>query len=244
MTISDGSPTFDIGPTVSQHNRAEVAQLLSTYTPKKTKTVNIELDIALTDDEPIFHKPRRWPFAERDIVDAQVDEWVKNGIVEPCSSPYASQVVVVKKKRREITRVCIDYRRLNRKLIKDNYPLPLIDDILDCLQNAKIFTTLNLKNGFFHVAVNERSRKFTSFVTHNGQYQFRRMPFGLSTCPSTFMRSTDAAEAINRLETQRHVFGNPATIITDKGSAFTSSAFEDITIKSKTSFISPLQLVS
>ncbi|GFW84533.1 retrovirus-related Pol polyprotein from transposon 297 [Trichonephila clavipes] len=136
MTISDGSPTFDIGPNVSQHNRAEVEQLLSTYTPKKTKTVNIELDIALTDDEPIFYKPPRLPFAERDIVDAQVDEWVKNGIVEPCSSPYASQVVVVKKK--------------------------------------------------------DRSRKFTRFVTHNGQYQFRRMPFGLSTCPSTFMRYINA----------------------------------------------------
>ncbi|GFV77912.1 hypothetical protein TNCV_661 [Trichonephila clavipes] len=158
---------------------------------KKTKTVNIELDIALTDDEPIFYKPRRLPFAERDIVDAQVDEWVKNGIVEPCSSPYASQVVVVKKKDGK-SRVCIDYRRLNRKLIKDNYPVPLIDDILDCLQNAKIFTTLDLKNGFFHVAVNERSRKFTSFVTHNGQYQFRRMPFGLSTSPSTFMRYINA----------------------------------------------------
>ncbi|GFW90093.1 retrovirus-related Pol polyprotein from transposon opus [Trichonephila clavipes] len=191
MTISDGSPTFDIGPNVSQHNRAEVEQLLSTYTPKKTKTVNIELDIALTDDEPIFHKPRHLPFAERDIVDAQVDEWVKNGIIEPCSSPYASQVVVVKKKDGK-SRVCIDYRRLNRKLIKDNYPLPLIDDILDCLQNSKIFTTLDLKNGFFHVAVNERSRKFTSFVTHNGQYQCRRMPFGLSTCPSTFMRYINA----------------------------------------------------
>ncbi|GFX89581.1 retrovirus-related Pol polyprotein from transposon gypsy [Trichonephila clavipes] len=131
------------------------------------------------------------PFAERDIVDAQVDKWVKNGIVEPCSSPYASQVVVVKKKDGK-SRVCIDYRRLNRKLIKDNYPLPLIDDILDCLQNAKIVTTLDLKNGFLHVAINERSRKFTSFVTHNGQYQFRRIPFGLSTCPSTFMRYMNA----------------------------------------------------
>ncbi|GFX88177.1 uncharacterized protein K02A2.6-like [Trichonephila clavipes] len=70
MTISNGSSTFDIGPNVSQHNRAEVEQLLSTYTPKKTKTVNIELDIALTDHEPIFHKPGRLPFAERDIVDA------------------------------------------------------------------------------------------------------------------------------------------------------------------------------
>ncbi|GFX93452.1 retrovirus-related Pol polyprotein from transposon 297 [Trichonephila clavipes] len=184
--LSKSCPNYSRGPRCLSFEL-----LLSTYTPKKTKTVNIELDIALTDYEPIFHKPRRLPFAERDIVDAQVDEWVKNGIVEPCSSPYASQVVVVKKKDGK-SRVCIDYRRLNRKLIKDNYPLPLIDDILDCLQNAKIFTTLDLKNGFFNVAVNERSRKFTSFVTHNGQYQFRRMPFGLSTCPSTFMRYINA----------------------------------------------------
>ncbi|GFY39845.1 hypothetical protein TNIN_453261 [Trichonephila inaurata madagascariensis] len=125
------------------------------------------------------------------VVEAQVNEWVENGIVEPCSSPYASQVVVVKKKDGK-SRVCIDYRRLNRKLIKDNYPLPLIDDILDCLQNAKIFTTLDLKDRFFHVDVNERSRKFTSFVTHNSQFQFRRMPLGLSTCPSTFMRYINA----------------------------------------------------
>ncbi|GFY62888.1 uncharacterized protein K02A2.6-like [Trichonephila inaurata madagascariensis] len=148
MTISDDSPTFDIGPNVFQHNRAEVEQLLSTYTLKKTKTVNIELDITLRDVEPIFHKPRRLPFAERDIVDAQVDEWTENGIVESFSYPYASQIVVIKKKDGK-SRVCIDYRRLNHKLIKDNYPLPLIDDILDCLQNAKIFTTLDLKNGFF-----------------------------------------------------------------------------------------------
>ncbi|GFV57536.1 uncharacterized protein K02A2.6-like [Trichonephila clavipes] len=66
ITISDGSPTFDIGPNVSQHNKAEVEQLYRHTRPKKTKTVNIELDIALTDDEPIFHKPRRLPFAERE----------------------------------------------------------------------------------------------------------------------------------------------------------------------------------
>ncbi|GFW16736.1 retrovirus-related Pol polyprotein from transposon 412 [Trichonephila clavipes] len=176
---------------IDEKHQLSIEQLLSTYTPKKIKTVNNELDIALTDDEPIFHKPRRLPFAERDIVDAQVDEWVKNGIAEPCSSPYASQVVVVKQKDGK-SRVCIDYRRLNRKLIKDNYPLPLIDDILDCLQNSKIFTTLDIKNEFFHVAVNERSRKFTSFVTHNGQFQFKQMHLGLSTCPPTFMRYINA----------------------------------------------------
>ncbi|GFU49718.1 uncharacterized protein K02A2.6-like [Trichonephila clavipes] len=97
MTISDGSPTFSVQMFLN------IIELKSNncyrHTRLKQKTVNIELDIALTDDEPIFHKPRRFAIpAERDIVDAQFDEWVKNGIVEPCSSPYASQVVVVKKK--------------------------------------------------------------------------------------------------------------------------------------------------
>ncbi|GFU89562.1 uncharacterized protein K02A2.6-like [Trichonephila clavipes] len=112
---------------VDKRNRATAVQL---HSGRKTLHcfLTLQLDIALTDDEPIFRKPGRLPIAERDIVDAQVDEWVKNGIVQPCSSPYASQVVVVKKKDGK-SRVCIDYRRLNRKLIKDNYHLPLIDDI-------------------------------------------------------------------------------------------------------------------
>ncbi|GFV86367.1 retrovirus-related Pol polyprotein from transposon 412 [Trichonephila clavipes] len=186
----NGIGTFDSEITIDDEIFPATISVVPNSCTNYDLIIGCDLDIALTDDEPIFHKPRRLPFAERDIVDAQVDEWVKNGIVEPCSSPY-TKVVVVKKKDGK-SRVCIDYRRLNRKLIKDNYPLPLIDDILDCLQNAKIFTTLDLKNGFFHVAVNERSRKFTSFVTHNGQYQFRRMPFGLSTCPSTFMRYINA----------------------------------------------------
>ncbi|GFW54691.1 uncharacterized protein K02A2.6-like [Trichonephila clavipes] len=157
MTISDDSPTFDIDPNVSQRNRAEVEQLLSILI-SLLQTTNRYFVIP-----DAYHLPN-----EIRIVDAQVDEWGENGIVHPCSSPYASQVVVVKKKNWEIKSFCIDYRRLNRKLIKDNYPLPLIDHILDCLQNAKIFTTLDLTNGFFHVVVNETSRKFASFVIHNG----------------------------------------------------------------------------
>ncbi|GFX80939.1 transposon Tf2-9 polyprotein [Trichonephila clavipes] len=164
------------------------ANLNSTSTPPSGVNAVHELPspINMCKDVTIFGRKLNG------IVDAQVDEWVKNGIVEPCSSPYATSQVVVVKKKDGKSRVCIDYRRLNCKLIKDNYPLPLIDDILDCLQNAKIFTTLDLKNGFFHVAVNESSHKFTSFVAHNGQYQFRRMLFGLSTCSSTFMRCINA----------------------------------------------------
>lgn len=73
-------------------------------------------------------------------------------------------------------------------MIKDRYPLPLIEDLLDKLEHSKIFTTLDLKNGFFHVDVEENSTKFTSFVTHHGQWEFLKVPFGLSNSPSVFQR--------------------------------------------------------
>lgn len=77
---------------------------------------------------------------------------------------------------------------MNKVILQDCFPLPLIEDQLDCLQNAKVFSTLDLENGFFHVPVSESSRKYTSFVTHSGQYQFKRVPFGLSNSPSVFQR--------------------------------------------------------
>ncbi|GFT54243.1 transposon Tf2-6 polyprotein [Trichonephila clavipes] len=120
-------------------------------------------------------------------LDKQIDEWTQNGVIEPCSSAYASQVLVVHKKDGS-PRVCIDFRKLNRVLVKDHYPLPLIEDILDKLQDTRVFSTIDLRNGFFHVPVNKQSRPYTSFVTQNGQFQFLKMPFGLSTCPSTFQR--------------------------------------------------------
>ncbi|GFW14380.1 transposon Ty3-G Gag-Pol polyprotein [Trichonephila clavipes] len=66
--------------------------------------------------------------------------------------------------------------------------MPLIEDTLDILQNTRVFSTIDLRNGFLHVPVNKQSRPYTSFVTQNGQFQFLKMPFGLSTCPSTFQR--------------------------------------------------------
>ncbi|GIY15933.1 hypothetical protein CDAR_510641 [Caerostris darwini] len=101
---------------------------------------------------------------------------------------HRNKLVVRVKKKDNTTRLCVDYRKVNRKLVKDRFPLPLIDDVLDKLQDAKVYTTLDLKNGFFHVAVDEESRKFTSFVVPDGQYEFNKVPFGLSTSPSVFQR--------------------------------------------------------
>ncbi|GBM43296.1 Retrovirus-related Pol polyprotein from transposon 297 [Araneus ventricosus] len=131
--------------------------------------------------------PRRLPFSEKKIVQTQVAQWLEQGIVEPCSSEYSSPVVIVRKKD-GTPRVCIDYRKLNKVVVKDRFPLPLIEDILDRLQGSRVFSTIDLKNAFFHVDVNKDSRKYTSFVTHEGQYQFLKVPFGLCNSPAVFQR--------------------------------------------------------
>ncbi|GFX23987.1 transposon Tf2-11 polyprotein [Trichonephila clavipes] len=149
FAITDDIPKFDIGPEIPKQTRNDVEALLICYRPNKIKTTDIELSIIVMDDKPIYHSPRRLPFTERDIVDKQIDEWTQNGVIEPCSSAYASQVLVVHKKDGSL-RVCIDFRKLNRVLVKDHYPLPLIEDILDKLQDSRVFSTIDLRlTGYF-----------------------------------------------------------------------------------------------
>ena len=108
-------------------------------------------------------------------------------IIRPSVSDYSSPVVVVPKKDGTY-RVCIDYRRLNAKIIRDRFPMPLIEDCIDALTRAKVFSVIDPKNGFFHVNIAEDSRKFTSFVTPDGQFEFLKTPFGLCNSPTSFLR--------------------------------------------------------
>ncbi|GBM79480.1 Retrovirus-related Pol polyprotein from transposon 297, partial [Araneus ventricosus] len=145
-----------------------------------------EVELNIGPDVPNIFKDKITIFRET-IVQTQVAEWLEQGIVESCSSEYSSPVVIVRKKD-GTPRVCIDYRRLNKAIVKDRFPLQLIEDILDRLQGSRVFSTIDLKNAFFHVDVNKDSRKYTSFVTHEGQYQFLKVPFGLCNSPAVFQR--------------------------------------------------------
>jgi len=95
---------------------------------------------------------------------------------------------VLVKKNDDTLRLCIDFRELNKKIVRDRYPLPLIDDQIDRLRGAVVFSTLDLRNGFFHIPVDEASVKYTSFIVPNGQYEFLRTPFGLCISPPVFQR--------------------------------------------------------
>lgn len=166
---------------------AVVQEMVKHYKPIKTVKSDIELSIQLDDEKPICHRPRRLANMEKEIVENQIKEWLRDGVVEACASEFSSPVVVVRKKDGS-PRVCIDYRDLNKKIIKDRFPTPVIEEQLDALQGTRVYSTIDLKNGFFHVPVHKDSRKYLSFVTHSGQYTFLKTPFGCCNSPRVFQR--------------------------------------------------------
>ncbi|GFV11135.1 transposon Tf2-8 polyprotein [Trichonephila clavipes] len=145
------------------------------------------MKIILSDEKPIAQRSRRLSLPEKREVEKQIDEWLEQGIIRESCSDFSSPFVVCKKKDGTM-RLCIDYRKLNKKIVKERYPLPIIEEVLDKLGNGKIFTTLDLMNAFFHVDVDEASRKYTAFVTETGQYEFLKVPFGLSISSNYFQR--------------------------------------------------------
>ena len=116
---------------------------------------------------------------------------LKQEIIRPSCSPWASPVVMVKKVD-GTPRFCIDFRKLNNITIEDVHPLPRIDDMLEALKGAKLFSTLDLKSGYWQVAIKEEYTSKMAFRTSSGQlYEFNRLPFGLCNAPATFSRLMD-----------------------------------------------------
>jgi hypothetical protein len=134
---------------------------------------------------PVWTHGYRYSPREVDEMQRQIKEGVQNGTVQPSTSPYGAPILFVVKKDGSL-RMCVDYRRLNSKTIRNRYPLPRIEDLLDRLNGAQYFTTLDLKSGYHQIVLPPSDVPKTAFTTPFGHYEYKVLPMGLSNAPATF----------------------------------------------------------
>ena len=152
-----------------------------------SRTSKIHHDIDTGEEKPIKMRTRRLPIAQQELASIEVKKMLKEDIIEESDSPWAAPIVLVKKKDGTL-RFCVDYRKLNSITRKDSYPLPNIDDTLSSLAGAKYFCALDLASGYWQVPLSDEAKPKSAFVTKDGLFQFKVMPFGLCNAPATFER--------------------------------------------------------
>lgn len=198
IKVEDATTTAQVGPGLTSGQRRKVLAILRRFSgvftsaaeAQQTERPKVKHRINTGNHPPISQRAYRVSPTERRIIQGEVEKMLRDDIIRLSESPWSSPVVLVKKKD-GTWRFCVDYRRLNKVTKKDVYPMPRIDDTLDCMKGAKYFSTMDMQTGYWQIEVDEADREKTAFITPDGLYEFNVMPFGLCNAPATFERMMD-----------------------------------------------------
>lgn len=178
---------------VLEAERGELRRILLEFSDlwresRRGETVLVEHDIIVDTPYPIRQAPRRHsPEAQR-IIDEQVQAMLKDNVIVPSSSCHVSEITLVRKKNTTEKRFCIDFRKVNEHTVPDQYPIPMIRDLVRQVRDSRYFIALDLRSGYWQVPMAKRAQSLTAFRARDGLYEFRVMPFGLKNAPATFCR--------------------------------------------------------
>ncbi len=169
----------------------ELDEVLSEYTDifsdRPGSTEKVVMGIELKEEEPIRQVPYSVPLGIRELVRKELMSLESQGIIERCQSKWASPLVPVRKPDGTV-RLCVDYRKLNGKTIREPYYIPSFEEMVEKVGSGRVLSKIDLAKGFHQVTVKESDRDKTGFVCPFGKFRFVRMPFGLTNAPSVFQR--------------------------------------------------------
>ena len=162
------------------------AHLVDTGNLVDTAPISISVD---AEARPVAQPARRPPFSAKADIEHELHRLVKADIIEPVkeASGWVSPIVPVRKSNGTL-RLCVDYRQLNKSIVRERRSLPTIDEITAELAGAEVFSVLDAESGFHQLLLDDQSRPLTTFTTHCGLYRFKRLPFGISCAPEIFQR--------------------------------------------------------
>ncbi|KAJ9520387.1 hypothetical protein QJQ45_000129 [Haematococcus lacustris] len=187
----------DLPPGVSQALNALLDEYADVFAPITSLPPERPVGHAIPlvpDARPSVVPQYRMSQEEHAELKKQVQDLLAKGMIEPSSSPFAAPILFVKKKSGEL-RMCLDYRQLNKITIRDQYPLPRIDDLFDKLSGCTVFSSLDLQAGYNQIRITPEDVPKTAFKTPDGHYQFKVLSFGLCNAPATFQRVMNDAFA-------------------------------------------------
>ena len=180
------------GDNLTDEQRAEfidlASQFQSLFTEAPGTTSLAQHHIKRTSDQPVRSRPYPVPYSLRESLKKDITDMMTTGVIRESSSPYASPVVVVKKKD-NTNRICVDYRKFNKLTVFDPEPMPTAEHLFQKLNGDKYFTRIDLSKGYWQISIPEEDIPKTAFVTPDGSYEFVKMPFGMINSAATLKRA-------------------------------------------------------